>query len=111
VQTCTFEAEGELDEAVFDAWLEGLLWNDVQRQSAAREGRPVSEHEVLRMKGVLALRGHAARHIVQAVRQLYDKVSAAAWGQCGVSAAVWQWVLLGGRQKKKKGGFGGVGGE
>lgn len=81
VTTCTFEAEGELEEAAFDSWLEELLWNDVLSQSARAAGKEVSDHEVLRMKGILALKGRPKRYIVQGVRQLYDKETTTDWGE------------------------------
>ena len=79
VTTCTFEAEGELNEGAFDTWLESWIWNEVNAQSDAAAGRKVRTHEVLRMKGLLALAGSRTRSVVQGVRQLYDKEETTPW--------------------------------
>eukprot|EP00040_Diaphanoeca_grandis_P026604 m.149376 g.149376 ORF g.149376 m.149376 type:complete len:421 (-) comp30653_c0_seq4:339-1601(-) len=65
VTTVTFERAGDVDEASVSAWLDDVLWeHDLPDTKTKRE--------ILRMKGMLSIKGNPKRAIVQAVYEMYD---------------------------------------
>eukprot|EP00730_Choanoeca_flexa_P014140 TRINITY_DN6072_c0_g1_i1.p1 TRINITY_DN6072_c0_g1~~TRINITY_DN6072_c0_g1_i1.p1 ORF type:complete len:382 (+),score=84.27 TRINITY_DN6072_c0_g1_i1:43-1188(+) len=74
VRTVTFDVPGHVDETAFDAWIEALLWEE------KLDGKEIEGLELLRVKGVLAVKGQAKRVVLQAVRELYDKTATTEWG-------------------------------
>eukprot|EP00041_Stephanoeca_diplocostata_P017501 m.354768 g.354768 ORF g.354768 m.354768 type:complete len:434 (-) comp20724_c1_seq1:167-1468(-) len=103
VRTCTFEVEGEVDHERLQRWLDVVLWeHDVvvdtdtsdtsaspSATSAADDGPDTRSsatmtREILRMKGVIAVRGKRQRAILQAVYELYDLTYTTEWGDSDV---------------------------
>ncbi|EGD72705.1 COBW domain-containing protein 6 [Salpingoeca rosetta] len=73
VRTVTIALPGCVDEEEAERWIQDLLWEQ------QLDDKPCGA-EVLRMKGVLSIRGSDNRHILQAVRELYDKTETTEWG-------------------------------
>lgn len=72
VRTVTIAVPGALEEAAVESWIQNLLWEQ------QLDDKPC-DAEVLRMKGVLSIQGSDNRHIIQAVRELYDKTETTPW--------------------------------
>ncbi|KAJ3168047.1 COBW domain-containing protein 1 [Geranomyces variabilis] len=74
VGTIVFSAPGAVDLAKLDTWLQCLLWEG----TLVGRGR-LQDVEVLRLKALVNVSGDDRKHVVQAVRELYDKQQGARW--------------------------------
>mmetsp|Transcript_14837 Transcript_14837/g.43973 ORF Transcript_14837/g.43973 Transcript_14837/m.43973 type:complete len:411 (+) Transcript_14837:137-1369(+) len=92
VRTATFSVPGSVDRDIFERWLGDILWEhdlipDTGGGGAAAEGGATNDgspadstcREVLRMKGVISLKGEDQRCIVQAVYETYDLQLTTPW--------------------------------
>eukprot|EP01135_Chromosphaera_perkinsii_P002853 Nk52_evm8s229 gene=Nk52_evmTU8s229 len=82
IRTLTFSTQGCIEKEDFEKWLEDLLWDKLGNYcSATGKALPPNEiMEILRFKGVLFLKGHERRNVVQAVNELYDIMETTKWG-------------------------------
>jgi G3E family GTPase len=64
----TLTATGLLDREKLQSWVDSLLWE-----------REVVPEDVLRMKGLLNLKGSNHMHMLQAVYELYEIMEGPAW--------------------------------
>ena len=72
VCTVVFSVQGWVDEAALELWIQSLIWEH-QLPDA-----PDHTIEVMRLKGVAAVRGNARRVVYQSVNEFFDKAGAAA---------------------------------
>ena len=69
VETFLVKAQGSLDLDEFNAWLGGMLWDEERSE------------DIFRMKGILAVEGHEAKHALQAVHNQFEvQETKAQWG-------------------------------
>ncbi|XP_062509544.1 zinc-regulated GTPase metalloprotein activator 1A-like isoform X4 [Corticium candelabrum] len=74
VNSIDFQVKGDVDELKFDDWLQGLLWD--KKYSVSGVSYEVS---VLRLKGVISMKGYLRRVVVQAVYDVFDKQLSTNW--------------------------------
>ncbi|KAJ3022786.1 COBW domain-containing protein 1 [Thoreauomyces humboldtii] len=74
VRTVAFVCPGEVDLARLDGWLQAMLWE------SSVGTRHVAGMEVLRFKALVSVPENDSKHVVQAVRELYDTQQGAKWG-------------------------------
>ena len=74
--------EGPLHLQRLRHWLDELLWEGpaAGAEGGAAHGGGRRRPEILRAKGLLAVEGSAAKHVVQAVHEMYDIVEGRPWG-------------------------------
>lgn len=70
-----FECVGEVEQAKIDRWLQSLLWEKCV------PGYPdAAQADIVRFKALVSMRGSDRKHVVQAVQELFDIQTGAAWG-------------------------------
>ena len=66
VKTVSFTTTANVDRKKLESWLQSLLWEKMV------PGCPSYDFEILRLKALLSFPAENCKHVVQAVREMYD---------------------------------------
>ncbi|XP_035698943.1 COBW domain-containing protein 1-like [Branchiostoma floridae] len=89
VSTVTVELSGDMDRETFEIFLQDLLW---EKSIKNTKGETM---DILRLKGLLSLRGCPRRCLLQAVHELYDLEETSPWPEDETTSRINRLVFIG----------------